>query len=537
MFYRPLPGAGGSAGPAYDDTELTGRVDDHDTRLLVLESDDGKTYSLAPIRDGEGAQLRISLPFDVGADPFGTFGLAGYTADSAFIATVGGTDVVIPMTPATTFAEFQNDLDVALRAGDEGVAEIAGGPGAWVLRILGVSAITIRANAASAFFGWAEESEAVVPGVPAFWQGGEILAVPADYATIADALVAVRTRRAPPGNGIVTISVAAGTHNLDSALTVGTNENLGYIKLAGAGRDLYNEAGSPIAASVAGQSVTYTVSTAFATACNVGDVVIAAFVTAPTTSDVAQHAGAFEVTAKTATTVTVKNTSVATKASGNVPVSLIRHRSQIRTNVAGRLLEAIGGVGPWLDRISFRDIRGAGDCDLISLEQGGRWNAVAARPQDGGILEYSIGAVGYRYGVICNDPGSSLTGTFAFGALASRAFLATDGGKIRHSGVLVNGCGSDGLICYDDGTIVGSTESYRDYPSVIAGCAGKGINGFNRGETIHRYGAVFGNAGGNDLLANVASTNIIGTSSQFYFGTASPALGVSGNTQSLNSRM
>lgn len=491
------------------------------------------SYSALPLRAGETATNRISrkLPFP-GGDVQATFWSAGLARPASLEMTVGGDPVSVAVSPSMTFNEFSGSLQSAF-PGSVGINGFVDG---LEISLSAGADIAIVPNAASEFFGLAEIDSRTWK-LPKFWQGGEIVQVPGDYPTIAEALAAVRTRRAPPGNGVVTVSLAAGTHNLDSSLTVGTNENLGYIKLAGAGRDLYNEAGGLIAASVAGQSVTYTVSSAFAAACNVGDVVIAAFVTAPTTSDVAQHAGAFEVTGKTATTITVKNTSVAAKASGNVPVSLIRHRSQIRTNMSGRLLEAIGGVGPWLDRISFRDIRGAGDCDLISLEQGGRWNAVAARPQDGGVLEYSIGAVGYRYGVICNDPGSSLTGTFAFGALASRAFLATDGGKIRHSGVLVNGCGSDGLICYDDGTIVGSTESYRDYPSVIAGCVGKGINGFNRGETIHRYGAVFGNAGGNDLLANVASTNIIGTSSQFYFGTASPALGVSGNTQSLNSRM
>ncbi|MEO9787719.1 MAG: hypothetical protein ABJF67_08940, partial [Aurantimonas coralicida] len=210
------------------------RVSSLDDRALAtaqmvakIEAEVAETsYTALPLRDGETATNRVSrkLPFP-GGDITKTFWSAGLARSASLEMTVGGVPVTVPVDPEMTFNEFSGALQIAFPgySGTDGFAD-------GVVVTLGAgSNIAIMPNGASEFFGWSE-IESRTWKIPKFWQGGEIVQVPGDYPTIAEALAAVRTRRAPPGNGVVTVSLAAGTHSLDSALAVGTNENLGYIK-------------------------------------------------------------------------------------------------------------------------------------------------------------------------------------------------------------------------------------------------------------------------------------------------------------------
>lgn len=512
-MYRPLPGTGGGSGPAYDDTGLTARVDEHDTRLLVLESDDGKTYSLAPIRDGEGAQLRISLPFDIGADPFGTFGLAGYTADSAFIATVGGTDVVIPMTPDTVFAEFANDLDVALRSGDEGVAEIAGGPGAWVLRILGVSAITIRANAASAFFGWAEESEPVVPGIPAFWQGGETLRVPEDYPTLEAALAMAGSRFALPG-AFVDVSVADGRHERTTTINL-DDARLGHVRVRGrSAPDVWTGAASyTVSGSAKSWSVTVPVSTAFAALCAVDDFLLVE-VTSNYGSEVNRNCvqGYFRVVGKTSNSVTLFVTAYPTLSGATANLKMTRFRS-VFWCVDVEFATAADAVLPMFENVGI--VRSTRTTTWTAI------NLVRSKMANSGDL--AIGDFGYSFWL--SGPGCEFRGQLVVGTgspvIYNDAYMAL-------KRCIIGGCNGDSVSIGSGGRFVVDSDGRHSF---IGGSNNVGVYAGNRGSFLIRGDDIrIVGQYSTSIVANDRSNGHLGPS--VAYGSISPAIGVTGNNNS-----
>ncbi|MBC6716919.1 hypothetical protein H9Q09_11940 [Aurantimonas sp. DM33-3] len=493
MFYRPLPGAGGgSAGPAYDDTDLRN----------AIFRDDGP-YVAAPLRSGETATYRVTVPLGSG-----TFRDLGLTESADFIVAASATTVTIPVTPDDSIGSFIQALFLRVKAP---IGFAWTGAGFPVEFTSSGGALAFTPNPVTKALGLA--TGGITSRIPAIWQGGEILRVPEDFQTLEAALAMAGSRFALPG-AFVDVSVADGRHERTATINL-DNARLGHVRVRGrSAPDVWTGAASyTVSGSAKAWSVTVPVSTAFAALCVVDDFILVE-VTSNYGSEVNRNClqGYFRVTGKTSNSVTLFVTAYPTLSGATANLKMTRFRS-VFWCVDVEFATAADAVLPAFENLG-----------IVRSTRTTTWTAInLVRSKMANSADLAIADFGYSLWL--SGPGCEFRGQLVVGTgspvIYNDAVMA-----LRRC--VIGGCNGDSVSIGSGGRFVVDSDTRHSF---IGGSNNVGIYAGNRGSFLIRGDdmRVVGQFS-TSIVANDRSNGHLGPS--VAYGSISPAIGVTGNNNS-----